>query len=353
MASSFASSKWRRLAGAAAVVLLSAMQTTVRGGQPILFSSPDNDSASTNIPALTPQAPIVTPFDGSSLLPHLDANGPSPALPPPVPAEPTISPGEAQQLQTLLDKRQNWTMLTPAEILNVPTTDKILGVQDYGADGQPKNESVVERYYERLGRRSSSRTNAPAGNNSAQTSDFLGSQTSHWTARWSPPLLNPPDNSLAKLAGINASPSADANNNAGYRPTPDSPWSKMFSPPASQAASRTPVQSAMTGEFQQLLRPRQWSPTAYPASANTKYPYSSPSASAPDSLFGKTLLNPLGTPQAPSSGTVGTAIGVAPLPGLLGPTNAPPVNLNPSWKPELPPWMSSTPQPGVVPRRKF
>src|SRR5882672_7132159 len=41
-----------------------------------------------------------------------------------------ISPEQALQWQKFLDKKKNWTLMTPEEILGVPTPEKILGILD-------------------------------------------------------------------------------------------------------------------------------------------------------------------------------------------------------------------------------
>jgi hypothetical protein len=62
---------------------------------------------------------------------------------------------------------------------------------------------------------------------------------------------------------------------------------------------------------------------------------------------------PMGASYTPLSSGIAVPSGVAPLPGLLGPTNAALPAFAPEWKPQPPPWMSSAPQPGVIPQRKF
>jgi len=77
---------------------------------------------------------------------------------------------------------------------------------------------------------------------------------------------------------------------------------------------------------------------------------SSPSAVA---VSGQPAAIPVGASYVPLSSGIAMPAGVTPLPGLLGPTNMGLTTRAPEWKPELPPWLSSGPQPGVIPQRKF
>ena len=67
----------------------------------------------------------------------------------PAPLPPAISPGQARQMQQLLDEQKNWALLTPEQILGPPTREKILGIADRDAFGQPKNETGMMQYLER------------------------------------------------------------------------------------------------------------------------------------------------------------------------------------------------------------
>jgi hypothetical protein len=350
MDSSFASLKWRLLLAVAALMMAApaGAQTETRGGQPILFSSPDNDTISTNVPSLAPKPPELSGLPDGIHAPDLHFSGSSPAAPlPPVPVAPVISPAEAQRLQTLIDKRKNWTLLTPEEILDVPTPEKILGIQEYGADGLPEHESLVARFYERQEHQLSPTTNATGFYDHSRAPDFSDSRPSPWTLGF----LNVSNNSPANLTPINQFMGSAAANNTIFSQDPGDGWSSFFHPPAAKSSAPTPQQQTAMEQFRQLLEPRSPPPTAFTSSTGTK-PFSQPQT-ASDSVFGKSPLNTIGAPLAALSGGVGTPLGVAPLPGLLGPTNTPAATVAPSWKPELPPWMSQGPQPGVIPQRKF
>jgi hypothetical protein len=137
------------------------------------------------------------------------------------------------------------------------------------------------------------------------------------------------------------------NRNGSPQPA-QSGWSKTFSLPAPPVT--TPEQQAAMDQFQQLLKPH--SSPDNPAKATALgSPLFSPSstAHAPDSA----AVIPVGASYTPLSAGIATPTGVTPLPGLLGPTNELAPAFVPEWKPQSPPWMSSTPQLGVMPPRKF
>jgi len=133
--------RWPLLASVAMAASCSAvvLHAGQRPGQPISFSSPDHDNVSSNTPSLAPKPPESLDFANAIQSP--DANfGPAShdgSLPEPPP--PAMSPAQAQQMQRLLDERHNWALRTPEEILGVTTREKILGIQDRNALGQPKN----------------------------------------------------------------------------------------------------------------------------------------------------------------------------------------------------------------------
>src|SRR5580693_8522200 len=58
-----------------------------------------------------------------------------------------VSPEQVMEWQKLLDNKKNWTLLTPEEILGVPTAEKILGLPE---PDDEKNLTVTERYLKRL-----------------------------------------------------------------------------------------------------------------------------------------------------------------------------------------------------------
>ena len=80
----------------------------------------------------------------------------------------------------------------------------------------------------------------------------------------------------------------------------------------------------------------------------SRYP---PASTAP--AVAQPAAIPMGASYTPLSSGIAMPAGVAPLPGLLGPTNVVAPPLAPEWTPPPPPWVSSGPQLGVIPQRKF
>ena len=75
-------------------------------------------------------------------------------------------------MQDLSDRRKNWILLTPAEILGATTPEKILGIQEHDAAGQPKNSTAMERYTERQNQMLLANTNAFQNGDSSPAWDF-------------------------------------------------------------------------------------------------------------------------------------------------------------------------------------
>lgn len=347
MGSSFANLTLRLLlAGVALAAACSAdaQHAGRRPGEAILFSSPGGDDVSSNMPSLAPTPPGMLDFENAVQSPARKFGGGSdngaPAPPPP-----SISPAQVQQMQRMLDERKNWALLTPEQILNLPTREKILGIQDRDALGRPKNESVVEQYY---ARQEVSRTRTNNDNYAAlapaQQWDISGGQSPQMGPNIWTPSGSRPDNSSFLNQFLNGTP----DNRDAASQAPQSGWSKSFNLPAPPPKA-TPEQEAAMAQFRQLLQPH--SPpggtTKNPASDNPFFSPSTAHSSGPSTVI------PIGASFTPLSSGIAMPEGPTPLPGLLGPTNVAASVFAPAWKPQPPPWMSSAPQPGVIPQRKF
>jgi len=325
------------LAGAWMAVALSvgAQQPATNAGQSIIFSSLDNSGVSSN------PTPFSTKSSSLNFRDSLQSASPVPTFND-LSAAPPPPPGEGQQLQKLLDRRKNWVFMTPAEILGVMTPEKILGIQEHDAAGQPKNPTPIERYNERQ-QIKTARTNdwsfsknpTPFRNSSGDRND-----------RTNTVLFNPADGGLENprstiFGRLNAAPNDDlfAGQNA------DSDRSKLSGFPVPN-----PAQQADMDQFRQLLEPGFLPATAaMPSPGRTAF--SQPQTS-PASGTTQPLVNPFGASFTPLSSGIGNPAGLQPLPGVTRQTNTQPA-ITPSWAPQPPPWMSQTPQPFVIPQRKF
>lgn len=327
------------VAAAVAVVSCAQAQLFMRPGQAIVFSTPDDGDAASNAPSLAAQPPVTTGFGDTIHAPDFNFKTlptTSTRLPAPLPT--TISPAEA-------DARANWALMTPEEILGIATPGEILQVPEHDADGQQKNPTAVERYYER---QNQPQTNGSAGFLSDTPSlrgDFQDNEDSRLNANSfnpaggrfrNPEQLTDPFQKPAPDDGTDAG----QNGNAG--------WSKIFISSATPPV-QSPSQAADMAEFQKLLEPSQPSSLTVKSSRpSSDGGFFSPSQTSPDSTFGQPV-NPIGTPF----GSLNSAIGGLPaLPGIVG-QSATPAATVPKWRPQLPPWMSQAPQLGVVPKRQF
>ncbi len=318
--------------------------TPLQAGQVILFSSPIGDTGGSNAPALSPKLPGLPDFEDSSQMPapfglnapQIDAS--------PLPRPLTISPVEQAQLRDFMDRRKNWMLMTPAEILGTTTPEKILGIQERDAAGQPKHLTVLERYTERQNQMLA--TNSNAFQNSDSSSVWNSSRKRRdWSDVFNPlnnKMENPalPANSL-----FNSSP--DGRTLAGGNGNSD--WSKLFDLPA-------PLPAPSAAQQMNEERFRQWigsglSParTANPA-PNDKL-FSLPGIS-PDAKPGQSSLNPMGASFAPLSSGIGKPAELPTLPSAWSQsyTSSRPAA---AWAPQPPPWMSADPQPLTVPQRRF
>jgi hypothetical protein len=341
---------WLLLAGAAGMVALSApAQASRREGQSILFSSPDNDEVATNVPSLSAKPPVLSGFAAAVQAPVFNFQPVPQTAPLPMPSAPMVSAAGAAELQRQLDERKNWTMLTPEEILGLPTPEKMLGLPERDDAGQPKNETVAERFFERQESQHNASTNNNAAGNSTAQWNLSDSQPRPFNPASSIPANNYPGNTTLMDQFLNGK---SDNNSAATSQNPDLNWPKLFSSSATPATP-TPEQQAAAAEFQKLLEPRSSAPAAADASPGDTIFSTLKNPSVPDPVLGQPTVVPIGLSLTPLSSGISTPVGVTPLPALSGQTTKPATPAAPEWKPQLPPWMLSTPQLGVVPQRKF
>ena len=333
MDSSFANLKWLLLFAAAMVAVVSpaGAQRVARSGRPLLLSAPASDIVSSNVPSVTPKAPDLPAFSDTIRASGSSFSAPYDATPQPAPAVPAITPTEVARLQALRDKSKNWAIMTPAEIIGVPTMEDMLGITKRDASGLAKKQSAVERWQDR---QQNSRTNTVAANASPLAPDLFGNQGSEWN----PNRLNSPNGDLGTPTAMSPS--------MGNTTPSQNPAAGGLRWPAPRISTPTPKQLAAAEQFRHLLDHPQMPSAARPATSGNSYPAPQ---TTPDPNWGKSPS--AGSPSAPMVGAIGMPARVAPLPGILGQTNAPAAP--PSWKPELPPWMSTSPQLGVIPQRKF
>jgi hypothetical protein len=292
-----------------------------RQGQAIIFSTPDSEMATNLAPSLTPRR-VEMPELLSGLRAPMIPTPPS-LQPPPAPVQ-MMTPAQSASAQQELDRQKNWTLLTPAEILGVPTLESTMGVSERNAAGEKKNQTALERYFDRRQRdEKMAMTNQAASIN----------QTPDWSLQGRrQPELNP-GFSTTRNNSFYGTPDNPANaNQEGVTAWTKSFTSQTISPPV-QTPEQMAAAQAAAEDFQKLLQPRM-------ATLSRNTPSTVSASTTPNSIF---------APPAPSAGTSFTPVssgvitpqGVTPLLGPTSVKNPSTTPVTPEWKRKLPPWMSS------------
>ncbi|HEY3760703.1 MAG TPA: hypothetical protein VGN23_03050 [Verrucomicrobiae bacterium] len=319
------------VATAAGLALIVPAHVVAQGEQPIIFSSPNDDN--TNMPSLTPRAPALPEAAMAVQAQSFDFGAtPGPAVPPP-----SISPAQLAQMQKDLDEKQNWALLTPQELMGIPTPQKIMGLSD------DENESVAQRYLER------------------QQTPVTNDVTAQWDLSPNGSISNSAAAAVAVFGSANPAASSffsqvmgnstsdQANQNVGN-------WSFSFgSGPGVTASQPTPEQVAATEEaLQKMITPfnaplsssSQTEPSFNANAFNVPPKPVSPAAQpVQDTLLAQPQFNPMGESFQPLRGGVQAPVTAKPLPGLIQQNKTPAAS---EWKPQLPPWLSPVPQPGQI-----
>jgi hypothetical protein len=324
----------------AAAVFVQAQGAETRQGQPILFSSPVSDDVATNdMPSLSPKPPEAADLEGIAHAPenfNLNLGGESAPLP--------MGPGFSGETAQEQDRRRNWTLLTPAEILGAATPEKMMGIPERNAFGQPKNLTAWERYTERqnLLQLKLSKTNALLSGDSSSVWNLSGDSygvSNSISGGWRNPeaMANPLFNPTSDRQTLNRQGEINA-------------WSRLFSQPPSLPDPNLTQQADMD-RFRQLLNPG--SPSLTPAATSAS---DGLKTSLPQTMLG-TSLDDSSPPRIGASFTpLSSGFSKPPeLPQLpkawnVGYTSTPPAA---AWSPQQAPWLAPGPQPFVAPQRRF
>jgi hypothetical protein len=311
-----------------------------RAVQPILFSAPVNDQVGSNASSLLPRLPESLDLAAAAEAPvQFSFNRSSPTEPLPV-VMPYLSAAEIARERDSLDRRRNWALLTPAEILGVVTPEKILGIAERDAFGQAKSSTAWERYTERQNQLlAPGRTNPPQIGNASPNwffpDDRRGGSNFIYGGWKNPenmvnPLFNPAPNS--------PSPSLPGENRG---------WSRLFEPapaPMPLARGPDPARTEDMERFRQLLNPD------LPAAAVGATPaLGGLKTTLPPSLLKAGLAQSQPTKIGASFTPLDSGAGKLPeLPKLTGAWG-----LNYTSPPAAAPWQSPSPQPFTPPQRRF
>ncbi|HEY5345871.1 MAG TPA: hypothetical protein VIK62_05960 [Verrucomicrobiae bacterium] len=246
-------------------------------------------------------------------------------------------------VKAALDRRKNWTLLTPEQILGIQTPEEILGVQD---KPEEKKMSLEEKFMLRENRATAmaatnghmisllgserDENNPFAFKNKNDESDpfHQSSQKMELGARYFNQFLNAPD------AGVDADGKRISSWGSGDFAQPDQP-------------KQTPEQLADMERFRALMEPQ--SP---PDKVQVPTRFFAPAPPAPDPFLQPApVVNPNGQGVAPLENAFSKPTGITPLPGISTPAPKP-VATKPSWQAQLPPWMTDGPQ-AHNPNRNF
>ena len=277
----------------------------------------------------------------------------------PMPPSISVAPPSASAKEEL-DRRENWTLLTPAEIMGVPTPEKIMNLPD--AKGEEKM-SPEEKFLNRLHRE---RTGAGSALNALQPQDARAL----WEGR------NPNAKGRREGHGGSEKTAADGTpekeqetgRNAFASPAqkpllpnglpdvnalkPDSPWASTFNQPSPwNSGLPQPVLSTEPAESMERFRAlMDSSPQPVKPAANAGFFSIAPPAPPPNPIPSPSFNLP-GRSYEPMSQNINHPQGVPSLPGLTGSPFAAPAP--PSAQAQLPPWMRSASPTFGAPQRKF
>jgi hypothetical protein len=243
--------------------------------------------------------------------------------------------------QEALNKRKNWTLLTPEQILGIQTPEQILGVDD------PKGEkklSLEEQFLLRQSR--STATNGRAlmavsrdDNNPFRKDPFNRNQDEQnpfWRTTSYPQNDKLPPGGRANY--FDQLTKASARDAAAGGRVEDSPWAGVFTQPT--APKQTPEQIADMERFRAMMEPA--TPVVKPPDANRWNVAPAPAPSPYLEIAPK--VNPVGADVMSLQDSSGHPTGIQPLPGIA--TQPKPVQpTRPTWQAQPPPWLSDKPQP--------
>ena len=237
-------------------------------------------------------------------------------------------------------------LLTPAEILGAATPEKMMGITERDAFGQPRNLTAMERYTERQNQMqlSLAKTNAlQAGDSSSAwnySSDSFGVSNS-FRGEWrnpeamASPLFQfhpgPADTGPAKRKQRLVKIVQPTGNDAGPQPVAARGQGHGAVPTVAQSGFivRHPHGNVFSGRLKDL-----------------------PAENAAGFQSGPALPKPVGASFTPLSSGISKPPDLPKLPTAwsLSYTSTPPAA---AWAPQQAPWLTPGPQPFVAPQRKF
>lgn len=255
----------------------------------------------------------------------------SPTLPMPRPVNYQY---QDPSVQEALNKRKNWTLLTPEEILGIQTPEQILGVT---ADKNKPKLTLEEKFLQRqnLGGPTNTRpASLFARENAEKDNPFSRNRDDRDS------VLRANEKQLGERLNLDAAGNFERLKKAAAQDAylangrkEDSPWASAFANPA--MPKRSPDQLASMERFRAMLEPTapaQPAPSTIRASA-TVDPYLQP----------QPKINPNGRSVEALENNSSRPTGITPLPTVTGPVSTTPKK-RPDWQAQLPPWLGNKPQ---------
>lgn len=294
--------------------------------QTIVFSKPADvpaEKAKSYLPTISYR---VSDFNA----PHLLFNNAMPDLPAPRPQ--VNNNNHDASVREALDRRKNWTLLTPEQILGIQTPEQILGLPDKAGG---KKLSLEEQF---LLREDAAAAGAHTNGQTGGAAWRVMNEAGPFTARDKPeednsfrqaqPKPGPGTkffNSFLNASGPEARPEANQG----------STWNTAFFQPAQPKPSTE--QLADMERFRALMAS---SPPEQPAVPTR---FSVAPAPTPDPfLQALPVVNPAGRGVSPLGNLFSRPAGIQPLPGISTPPPTP-AAVRPSWQAQPPPWMQPGP----------
>ena len=314
----------RLACGAAAAAFSATAQQT------IIFSKPADLPA--NTADASPSSSSHFWGAGAYNAPHHALQNYAPDLPMTLPMPGNNDPS----VKEAMDRRRNWTLQTPEQILGIQTPEEILGIA--ARPGDPKL-SLEEQFLQRASQTASvSATNARSSGFApwhAREEDNPFSSSKNDSGN-NPNPFQQPSEKPGPAAKFFSQLLDVQNRGTGPDGKPVSAWNTAFTQPTQPKP--TPEQVADMEAFRALMAPE-------PPPGQVPAPTRLAVTPAPDPFIQPApAVNPAGRGIEPLGNSFSRPSGISPLPGVSTPPPAP-VTVRPAWQAQPPPWMSTGPQP--------
>jgi len=318
------------LAGLAVGFCGPAQGQSAGGGEPILFSSPEGETATNRT------LPLLE-WPGPQELPKLPVEAPTVLVNPPIEFEQPLPEAPPVIGQTGAQKRTDdgqkpLRLLTPEEVMGIPTPEEIFGLPEPATNGEPASMSPEEHFTDGQDQAQGEETNefsikemhwqeilSGGGQEEKGGAKEKGNgwgAAEAWSGLWGRIFNGPPRNDVfGDLNGTGSGPGAG--------PPPAEPGLDSGGPLFGPAATAWPTPG-----------PRTAAKTPLPDVGMGFSPNTSPFA-APGGSFSEMA------PQLPV------------LPGITSQNQSSTQPVAPAWAPTPAPWLAPVPALGTVPQRKF